>query len=120
MHDQYLLWQYRDDNNCWDFVRHVLSKEFNVPAAAIPKFGICPSDKLSMTNAFYDVKQKFKKITQPLHGAVACHFMGSVLIHVGVVLGDKVYHASSRNGTRKDTIKHFTRTAKTRFFLWQN
>jgi hypothetical protein len=120
MRDNWLLWQYRDDNNCWDFVRAILTKEFNVPLDAVPKFGICPSDKTSMTSAYQAVKQGFKRIKQPVDGAVACHFHGRTLVHVGVVMDGKVYHASSHSGTRKNSIKTFSRISTTGYYQWQN
>jgi hypothetical protein len=118
--NQWLLWQYRDHNNCWDFVREVLNKEFNVPRNVLPKFGICPSDKKAMTAAYAEVKQGFVPITEPKEGAIACHFMGDILTHVGVVMNGKVWHASSKHGVRKDAIKTFSRIAKTEYKFWQN
>ena len=120
MHDEWLLWQYRADNNCWDFVRAVLNKEFNVPVSELPKFGICPSDKVSMTTAYQSVKSGFKRIANPVEGAVACHFHGRTLVHVGVVLGGKVFHTSSHSGTRKDSIKTFSRISTTGYYQWQS
>lgn len=113
------FWQYRDDNNCWDFVREVLHKEFNVPAEFIPKFGICPDDKAAMTREFRNVKKRFHRITAPKDGAVACHFSDEVLIHVGIVRNQKVWHASRSRGLSVDPFNVFEKLAITRYYQWQ-
>jgi hypothetical protein len=118
--NRWLTWQYRDNNNCWDFVCAVLKQEFNVPASALPKFGICPNNKREMTRAYHSVKAAFVPTHQPQEGAIACHFIGNTLHHVGVVMGGKIWHASSKAGTRKDSISAFTRIAKTGFYQWQH
>ena len=116
----YKLWQYRDDRNCWDFVRTVLNEQFNVPVDAVPKFGICPDDKRGMTKAFLGVKKSFRSIEQAQEGAVACHFSGRALTHVGVVLNGKVWHAGKSQGVKSESIQAFEKQSKTGYFLWLN
>lgn len=116
----YRLWQYRDDNNCWDFVRTVLHAEFGIPRDAVPKYGICPSDKVAMTEAFKEIKKGFLKVDGPCIGAVACHFEGIYLCHVGVIRSDNlVWNASSARGVSKDSIRFFEKMNRTEYYLWQ-
>jgi hypothetical protein len=118
-HNHWLLWQYRDDHNCWDFVRAVLEKEFNIPSYAIPKHGVCATDKAGIDTTYQHEKQRFIPINAPQNGAVACQYAGETLTHVGIVLNDFIFHASSRHGVRKTTLSAFLRIAKTRFYQWQ-
>lgn len=115
------LWQYRDDNNCWDFVRTVLHVEFNVPLSAIPRFGICPDDKTAMTSAYQVVKRQFTRVRAPTAGTVVCHFDGDTLLHVGIVRHDgRVWHASSASkGVTNVSVPVFQKIATTRFYQWQ-
>lgn len=120
MFSKFDLWQYRSDNNCWDFVREFLI-ERGVPCEDIPKYGIAPSNKKAMTGAHHAVKKMFVE-SGPVQNAIACHYHGGLLLHVGVVDGGHVRHTGEKIGTRKDPIDEFCKMAATRFYLhrlWQ-
>lgn len=106
MFSKFEIWQYRDDRNCWDYVREFLIERAGVPAKDVPKFGISPEDKRSMTKASEDVKKTFYD-SDPINYAVACHYLRGILIHVGIVFEGRVWHTSKHNGTTKSTIKEF-------------
>jgi hypothetical protein len=101
-------WQYRDDRNCWDFVREFLIDVGGVPAECLPKYGIAPSDKKSMTEAAQSIESGFVD-SEPVDFAIACHYIGNTIIHVGVVYNGYVLHTGAKHGTKKNTIKAFER-----------
>jgi hypothetical protein len=111
MFDRFDTWQYRSDANCWDFVREWLIERLGVPEKDVPKYGICPNDKTSMHKAAHDEVIPQFEVTSPINGAIAAHYLGSTLYHVGVVDGNFVRHTNSKSGTRKDPIKAFERMA---------
>lgn len=116
MFSRFDLWQYREDNNCWDFVREWLI-ENGVPAEDVPKYGIHPDNKLEMHSAHKNVKRTFVEC-RPRHGAVACHYVGKILYHVGVIDGDMVRHTGKTIGTRLDSINAFEALAPTtKYFI---
>lgn len=120
MFSRFDTWQYRDDNNCWDFVREFLIDK-GVPPKDVPKYGISPNDKRGMTKASIGVKRLFNP-SSPVQNAIACHYHGGVLMHVGIVDNGKVRHTGSKTGTRIDTIESFEKMAETKYFLhrkWQ-
>lgn len=124
MFDRFATWQYRDDANCWDYVREYLLEYTNIPAHDLPKFGIHPSNKRKMTSAANRVVSTFRN-TPPVDYAIACHYMGKVLYHVGVVVNGKVIHTGEKTGTVSEAIKSFERRAsitkyKLHESLWQN
>ena len=122
MLDRFAFWQYRDDNNCWDYVREFLIEKAGIPADHVPKFGIAPKDKRSMHKAGRQVAASFKS-SDPTDFAVACHYRGGVLFHVGIVHNGRVRHTGEKIGTRNDTIEDFESMADTVYMLhkslWQ-
>lgn len=110
MFSKFDTWQYRPDANCWDYVRQWLNEVHGIPEKHVPKYGICPNDKISMHAAHLNVIPNFK-VTQPINGSIAAQYMGKTLYHVGVVDGDYVRHTGSKTGTRKDKLKVFEKMA---------
>ncbi len=103
MIDEFDLWRYSDDSNCWDFVCAFLKKE----GVELPRFGICPSDKRGMTKASKGVIDTYLVNCEPRQNAIACHYHGGLLLHVGVVDNGRVRHAHIKLGSKRDTIKKF-------------
>lgn len=108
MFDRFDLWQYRDDNNCWDFVREYLIDKAGISSEDLPKFGICPSNKRAMTKAAIAVRRGFVECG-PVQYAVACQYHGKVLDHVGIVDAGKVRHVGKTHGHKRDKIDLFQR-----------
>ena len=106
MLDKFTTWQYRDDRNCWDFVREFLIEKAGISAEHLPKYGILPEDKQSMTAAANSIRGGFIDC-DPVNFAIACHYIGHTIIHVGVVYNGYVLHTGSKFGTKKSTIKAF-------------
>lgn len=112
------LWQYRDDANCWDYVAAWLSEIKGVPLQDVPSFDVKPSDKRLMTAASIKVARSFVSVKAPENGAIAAHYHGKTLQHVGVVDGKMIRHTGYKIGTRKDSVKVFERMAsKTKYHL---
>lgn len=117
MFDRFDCWQYRADANCWDFVRQYLIEKAGVPAIDVPMFGISPDNKRQMTKAARGVALAFTE-SEPVSNAIACHYMGNILFHVGIVEGGNVRHTSSQRGTVKESIAEFERHAdKTTYMI---
>lgn len=106
MFDRFDVWQFSDNANCWDYVREYLIEKFSIPKADVPKFGILPCDKRAMTKASEEVQSGFVD-AKPVDGAVACHYLGKTILHVGIVDGGMVRHTSRQWGTIRSTIKEF-------------
>lgn len=119
MIDKFDLWQYRENANCWDFVRAFLIERAGIDAADVPRFGICPDDKKAMTKASAGVRRSFSE-SGPEQFAIACHYVGRVLYHVGVVDGGIIRHTGKQTGTRKDSIKEFERLAGRTIYMLHN
>ena len=103
MIEKFDLWKYSDESNCWDFVVAYLSDV----GVHLPRFGICPSNKLGMTRASKSVIKDHLVECGPMDYAIACHYHGKLLIHVGIVHNGQVRHAHHANGVRRNTIKEF-------------
>lgn len=116
MFNKFDLWKYSDNSNCWDYVREWLIERAGVPEDAVPRFGILPSDKKSMTEAYRGVKGRFVECG-PEQNAVACQYSGKLLIHVGVVDGNYVRHTGRQKGTTKEKISDFEKM-KTVYFKY--
>ena len=102
----YSLWKYKDDSNCWDYVREWMIREAKIPAEDVPKFGICPQDKPSMNEAYLEVRKGFE-LCEPQQFAIACNCKGRMIDHVGVVYNDKVWHTAETMGTQALSLKAF-------------
>jgi len=109
MFDRFDLWRYSDNANCWDYVREFLIDRAGIPAEAVPRFGILPSDKRGMTKAHNMLKPKFVRCG-PEQYAIACQYFGRVLVHVGVVDNGMVRHTSSKKGTTNQKISDFEKS----------
>jgi hypothetical protein len=109
-------WVYSDNHNCWDYVREYLIEVAKIPSEDVPKFGICPKDKRSMTIAARNVSANFIE-SGPVRFAVACHYYGKTLFHVGIIDHGKVLHTGSQKGTVIESIDKFERQAKTKFMI---
>lgn len=124
----YLIWSYRDDNNCWDYVRACLNQLYGVPLDYLPKFGAVLDEGREITEGMTKLKMEAMTHGQrfiiplctpcgPIDGAIACKYYDDYLYHVGIVIGDKVCHVrKSRTGVRQDTIKHFETGARTEYY----
>lgn len=113
MFDKFDLWKWEADHNCWDYVREYLIERIGVPHDDVPKYGIAPHDKRAMTKASQKVTPKFIDC-EPKNGAIACHYHGKCILHVGVVEDGFVRHCSKEWGTIKESIKRFeNRASKT-------
>lgn len=122
MFDKFDVWQYRDDRNCWDFVREFLIERLGVSVDHAPIYDIHPDDKKAMTLAARGVAKNFD-VCDPEHGAVACHYQGNAIIHVGVIDGNMVRHTGRDTGTMKSTIAEFEGMAQRteyRRYKWHN
>lgn len=115
---KYDFWQYRDDGaNCWDFVAQWLSEFKGVPVVDVPKFEINPKDKRSMHRASLGVARNFIECG-PVDGAIAAHYHGNTIQHVGVVDNGFVRHVGEKIKVRRDKIKTFERmAATTKYYL---
>lgn len=113
MFDEFDTWQYRDDANCWDFVREYLLHYTNIPEDHIPGYEIDPDDKRAMTKAACQVAANFIEC-EPRPLAIACHYVGNIIVHVGVIDPDGyVRHTGRKIGTRRDTVEQFEKMHKT-------
>lgn len=112
MFDKFDVWQFRDNANCWDYVRTFLVEKHGVPESAVPKYGILPDDKKSLNMAAKEVAKNFVD-SKPCDGAIACHCIGNAIVHVGVVDKGYVRHTSKQWGTIKSTIREYEALAKT-------
>lgn len=110
MLNRFDLWKYSDTSNCWDFVREWLI-DVGANELSLPRFGICPTDKRSMTKASKNVIIGLQECG-PIQNAIACHYHDKVLFHVGIVDGRHVRHANQKSGLRRDTIKRFESMAQ--------
>ncbi len=112
----------RDGNglDCWGFVRLVRHHHHNLPMLA--SFGtVSPDDKSGMTDGYDQVVTGFCK-TEPIDGAIACHFIGETLVHVGVVINEnglKVAHTGRKlRKPRLVRLSEFERMALiTRYYI---
>lgn len=104
-------WIYRDDNNCWDFVRHKMAKK----GIELLSFDVDPEDEEAVNIGYKKTIGQFVECGRD-EGALACHYRGDVFIHVGIVIGGKVHHAN-KNGYRVNNFKTFERLAKTRYLM---
>ena len=107
MFDRFDLWKYSDDANCWDFV----CEFYKDLGFDLPRFGIKPTNKRGMTRASLSLMDDFIE-SGPVQNAVACHYNGKLLFHVGIVDRGMVRHAHHASGTRRDTIKRFESMAQ--------
>lgn len=107
--DKFDFWKYSDDSNCWDFVIAFLKDRHGVE---LPRFGISPKDKRAMTEASRGVIDEYLVDCDPIQSAIACHYHGNVLYHVGIIDGGEVRHAHHVSGVRRDTIKAFESMAR--------
>ena len=111
------LWKYRDDANCWDYVREWMIREAKIPADDVPKFGICPDDKRGMTKAYIEVRRGFDEC-EPQQFAIACSCRGRLIDHVGVVYNDRIWHTGRKAGTQSLSVEAFENLApKTIYYL---
>lgn len=110
MLDRFDTWQYRDDANCWDYVREYLTERYSIPGSDVPKYGICPDDKKSMHAASVNVIKAFS-VTPPKDGSIAAQYIGNTIVHVGIVENGYVRHTGRKVGTKKNKIKVFESTA---------
>lgn len=122
MFNRFDIWKYSNNSNCWDYVREYLLEHTNIPERDIPKYGILPSNKRAMTKAANVVSESFIECN-PKQYAIACHYQGNTILHVGIVDGEYVRH-TSYNGTMKSKIKDFEKMAsktvyKIHHSLWQ-
>lgn len=108
MIDSFDLWKYSDTSNCWDFVAAFIKTK----GVDLPTFGICPSDKRAMTKQSKKVIKDYLVDCGPIQNAIACHYHGGLLIHVGVIDQGRVRHAHQQFGVRRDTIKQFESMAQ--------
>lgn len=104
MLDKFDYWKYSDKSNCWDFVIAILGEKCGVE---LPRFGICPQDKRGMTKASSPVISRYLVECDPMEYAIACHYHGKLLFHVGIIEDGLVRHAHHKSGVRRDTIKKF-------------
>lgn len=109
MMDKFDYWKYSDDSNCWDFVIAFL---FDRCGVELPRFGICPQDKRSMTKASKNVIDAHLVECGPIQNAIACQYHGKLLCHVGIIDNGMVRHAHHKSGIRRDTLKRFESMAQ--------
>lgn len=121
MFDRFDVWQYREDNNCWDFVREFLLDRTSIPSEDIPKFGICPKDKRSINSAAKDLYGSFVE-TGPVNFSIACQYIGGILHHIGVVDGGYIrHHTGSVKYPLRDTVKQFeSRGGTVKYFIHES
>ncbi|HIF9551112.1 TPA: phage tail protein [Photobacterium damselae] len=106
--------------DCWGLVRYVRHHHHHLPL--LSSFGaVIPTDKAGMTQCYQSLVSGFKPVP-PQNGAIACHFVGETLVHVGVVVdegGLKVLHTGRKFQRPKlDRIHHFERLALiTRYYI---
>ena len=118
MRERWQVWHYRDDANCWDFVRALLIAEAGIHPDALPVFGLLPDDKRGMTKAYQVVKHGFRDVSTPSTFDVACVYRGKCLIHVGVVIEGRVWHVGRKTGFRIDTFTQFSQQRQVKFYRY--
>tara|TARA_B100000614_G_C14236739_1_gene364819 strand:- start:200 stop:577 length:378 start_codon:yes stop_codon:yes gene_type:complete len=118
MRDRWQVWQYRDDANCWDFVRAMLINEAGINPAVLPVFGVLPDDKRGMTKAHHVVRGAFRAVNTPATFDVACQYRGKCLIHVGIVIDGAIWHVGRKTGFRIDHIPLFSQQRKVMFYRY--
>ena len=119
MFDRFDLWQYRDDHNCWDFVREFLIEKAGIDSDDVPKFGICPKNKREMTSAARSVATAFKR-SKPVQYSIACQYIKNSLFHVGIVDNGMIRHSGEKTGTRTDTIEDFEKVGRVIYMLHED
>lgn len=102
------IWRYSDESNCWDFVCAFLADV--VPSTDLPKFGVTYQDVKGMTRCKDGIIENYV-LSEPVQNAIACHYHGKALLHVGVVDGEHVRHVG-KYGHRRDTIEKFESLAQ--------
>lgn len=106
--------------DCWGLVRLVRHHHHGLPL--LESFGrVLPDDKAGMTRGYHDLVAGFVE-TAPVDGAIACHFLGDALWHVGVVVdecGLKVLHTGRKQARPSLTrLAEFERMAMvTRYYI---
>lgn len=79
--------------DCWGLVRH--AREHMFGRERLPAYdGISPDDKRSLTKAVGSCASDYKfKQVDPVEGAIACAYMGSICVHVGIIVNadDKLW-----------------------------
>jgi len=108
MFNRFDIWKFKDDANCWDFVREFLLENTDIPEFDLPRYGIHPNSKKEMTAASRAVNSTFIECG-PIQFAIACHFVKNTLFHVGVVDCEKVRHTTRQLGTLKESVGSFER-----------
>jgi len=116
MLDQFDVWKYAQNHNCWDFVREFLIDRTEISADDLPKYGILPCNKREMTKAARSVEANFIE-TGPRNYAIACQYHGKLITHVGVVEGKMVRHTGEQRGTMREPIKKFERNASRTIYM---
>lgn len=111
MFDKFDIWKYGDNSNCWDYVREFLIIKAGLPPDDLPKFGILPNNKKAMTNASKSIDSNFMECGRE-QWAIACQYIGNVLIHVGVVDNGLVRHTSKDNGTLKSSFEDYEKMCR--------
>lgn len=114
MFNHYQMASYKDGGrgegfyDCWGLVRAVLHEQYG--KCLLPSFGnVSPDDKQSMTNLAAKLMPVIT-VCEPAEGTIAAAYMGSLLVHVGVVVGvDKVLHASRKHGICINSYRDFAR-----------
>ena len=120
MLDKFSAWSYRDNNNCWHFVRQWQIERCGVPESALPSHSdISPNNKHSMTKAAYGVMKDYI-LCKAEEGAIACMFKGKALIHVGVVFNGQIAHACKSRNRVTESIKKFAQGQEVRFYKYAN
>lgn len=106
---RFRFWQYRDPGaNCSDFVAAFLAATTRLTAEDYPVGRVAAKDALGKARAHQRVSQLFTPC-EPRDFALACHYVGRVFVHVGVVYRDQVWHTGAATGTVVESIEHFKR-----------
>ena len=106
---RFRLWQCRDPGkNCSDFVAAFLAALTPLSADDYPVGMVSADNVMAKAKAHNRVVKLFVP-TEPRDFALACHYVGKVFVHVGVVYGGMVWHTGSTTGTVVESIEHFKR-----------
>lgn len=118
MPDRFDCWRFSDSNNCWEFVRQYLIEKAKIPSEDVPKLGVCINDHRAKTSSYAEISKTFTQIPEPKDFAIACDFRGKLLVHVGIVEGCTIRHATQK-GSHRDKISKFESMSagQTRYYL---
>ncbi len=111
------FWQYADPHaNCSEFVKAFLLQFTSLEEADYP-VGLIPHKSAVLKHKAYARVVSLFVESSPVDYALACHIVGSVFVHVGVVYAGQVWHTGESTGTVVEGVSAFESRASTQYFI---